>query len=533
MREEDCEAKFSAERILGALLRATRAKTRLFKGKKQKKVTTMDGSSVQTRRDNAAKDYIEDKEKIAKKDWYLAPNTYRKDFRKGDKVPEISTFFEKCMKSHNQLKSSKPPSHPTKNGKTDEPKDVTEKPIKHATEIINKAIVSEALSFEMTIKEEAEVENDSPPPSDKTTTEDQNDEVMSKKMWSKHPKECINKDDEKDIIKEKTTTEDDKEMSNIIKEGIETAENEEKSNNILKDEDKVANKSPTANNATEAPDTKAKQIFLSTKLGPNTPWSHYTPTPKLKDITKDITKIMTPNAIIFTSKEEEIQNPATSDETRDIIEDIPKIMTPNVISFTSKEEAMLNPATNDKNKSGKKEYIRPGAILPDIIKMSNHVANERMSSKAFSTRCKNLLKQCKQPQECKAHTSYENVKKLSTALLEIYEDPKKIAKDWETDKTIHIGKRGYLNIASNHPLMWKEIEKVKRLTRILNISRKNLKQFKSEIKNQIPIENLTEGVIKDPINIEFTKENSPQKDDSPTLKRLKENYTYSRSTFKK
>ena len=67
MREEECEAKFSAERILGALLRATRAKTHLFKEKEQKKVTTMNGSSVQTQRDNAAKDDIEDKEKITKK----------------------------------------------------------------------------------------------------------------------------------------------------------------------------------------------------------------------------------------------------------------------------------------------------------------------------------------------------------------------------------------------------------------------------------------------------------------------------------
>ena len=85
MLEEECEAKFSAERILGALLRATRAKTYLFEEKEQKKVTTMDGSSVQTRRDNAAKDDNEDKEKITKTDWYLAPNTYRKDFKKEKK----------------------------------------------------------------------------------------------------------------------------------------------------------------------------------------------------------------------------------------------------------------------------------------------------------------------------------------------------------------------------------------------------------------------------------------------------------------
>ena len=124
--------------------------------------------------------------------------------------------------------------------------------------------------------------------------------------------------------------------------------------------------------------------------------------------------------------------------------------------------------------------------------------------------------------------------KLSTALMEIYEDPKKFNKDWETDKIIRIGKRGYLNIASNHPLLWKEIEKVKHLTRILNISRKNLETFKEEIKNQKPIEELTKGIIKDPINIEYEKDETPSyKDTSPTIQRLKKNYTYSKSEFKK
>ena len=185
-------------------------------------------------------------------------------------------------------------------------------------------------------------------------------------------------------------------------------EKDEELNNIVKEEEKVTTKDqpPTAKDTTKTQNDEIKSIFVSTKLGPNTSWSPYTPTANLKDITEDITKIMTPNAIIFTSKEEMIQNPTTVDE----------------------------------NKGGKKEYIRPGAALPDIIKMSNYVASDRMSSKAFSTRCRNLLKQCKQPQECKAHTSFSSLKKLSTTLLEIYEDPKKFSKDWETDKTILLGR---------------------------------------------------------------------------------------------
>ena len=40
MLEEECESGFSAERILGALLRATRPKSHLFREKGQKKDTT-------------------------------------------------------------------------------------------------------------------------------------------------------------------------------------------------------------------------------------------------------------------------------------------------------------------------------------------------------------------------------------------------------------------------------------------------------------------------------------------------------------
>ena len=89
-------------------------------------------------------------------------------------------------------------------------------------------------------------------------------------------------------------------------------------------------------------------------------------------------------------------------------------------------------------------------------------------------------------------------------------------------------------MASNYPLLWKEIEKIKQFTRILNTSRKNLTNFRSKINNQVPIEELTKGTIKDPINIKYEKdESSSYKNNSPTRKRLKKNYTYSRSTFKK
>ena len=164
MLEEECESGFSAERILAALLRATRAKSHLFRGKGQKKDTTLNGSSVPAQRDNLAKSDIEEKEKNTTHSWYLAPNTYKKNFKSRKNASEISAFFDERMKSHNQIKSSKLSSCLTKNEKSDEPRNILGKDIKPATDIGNKEIVSEALSFEMAIREEAEVENDDPPP---------------------------------------------------------------------------------------------------------------------------------------------------------------------------------------------------------------------------------------------------------------------------------------------------------------------------------------------------------------------------------
>ena len=96
-----------------------------------------------------------------------------------------------------------------------------------------------------------------------------------------------------------------------------------------------------------------------------------------------------------------------------------------------------------------------------------------------------------------------------------------------------MGNYGYLNIATNHPVIWKEIEDIKHIINIFNISRNNLKRFKHKINNQMTIEDLTKGIIKDDIKINNTKvEEILSKEDSPTAKRLKEKFTYSRSEFK-
>ena len=144
------------------------------------------------------------------------------------------------------------------------------------------------------------------------------------------------------------------------------------------------------------------------------------------------------------------------------------------------------------------------------------------------------MKPCKQPKECKAHTSFTNLKNLSKILNMIWRNPKKFSKDWENDNHIHTRKKGYLNMASNYPRIWKEIEKIKHVIRIFNISRSNLKNYSDKIKNQLSIEDLTKGTIRDTIKIGHTKsEDTLPREDSPTMKRMKNKFTYSRSEFKK
>ena len=68
-----------------------------------------------------------------------------------------------------------------------------------------------------------------------------------------------------------------------------------------------------------------------------------------------------------------------------------------------------------------------------------------------------------------------------------------------------MGNYGYLNIATNHPEIWKEIEKIKHIINSFNVSRSNLRNFKDKINNQMTIEELTKGTIKEEIKIASTK----------------------------
>ena len=116
----------------------------------------------------------------------------------------------------------------------------------------------------------------------------------------------------------------------------------------------------------------------------------------------------------------------------------------------------------------KKEHIRPGAILPDTLRISNHITCSCMSSKEYNSRCLYLKKKCKEEKTCDAHNSWSNLKKISSNLKIILSQSSEITTDWEQEKTLHMGNYGYLNIAINFPEIWREIELIKNLINSFN-----------------------------------------------------------------
>ena len=114
-----------------------------------------------------------------------------------------------------------------------------------------------------------------------------------------------------------------------------------------------------------------------------------------------------------------------------------------------------------------------------MTRIGNYITCSRISSKDFPNRCRDLLKPCKHPNECEAHISFQNLRNLSKNLSMIWLDPKRFSKDWENEKSIHTGKNGYLNLATNYPWLWKEIEKIKNTIRVFNISISNLRFLNS------------------------------------------------------
>ena len=130
------------------------------------------------------------------------------------------------------------------------------------------------------------------------------------------------------------------------------------------------------------------------------------------------------------------------------------------------------------------------------------------------------------------NTSYKNLKNLSTKMNMIWSDPGRFSQDWKANKLLHTGRKGYFNLATKYPQLWGEIEKLKESSNIFNISRSNVKEYKNKIKNQLSIEELSKGTIKDNIKIEVSR-NDLAKEDSPMVKKLRSKISYTKPEFEK
>ena len=129
----------------------------------------------------------------------------------------------------------------------------------------------------------------------------------------------------------------------------------------------------------------------------------------------------------------------------------------------------------------KLEVIRKGAILPDNIWLSNHMSNTCMSKEDYNNRCESLKKICNKIVKCNAHTSLENLRKISKGLKEILSQTDVFTEDWDRNKKILSGKYGYLNIAVNYPEILRETKLIRNLIKSFNSSRENLRKYRDII----------------------------------------------------
>ena len=129
----------------------------------------------------------------------------------------------------------------------------------------------------------------------------------------------------------------------------------------------------------------------------------------------------------------------------------------------------------------KLEVIRKGAILPDNIWLSNHMSNTRMSKEEYDNRCESLKKSCNKIVKCNAHTSLENLRKISKGLKEILSQTDMFTEDWDRNKKIMSGKYGYLNLAVNYPEILRETKLIRNLIKSFNSSRENLRKYRDII----------------------------------------------------
>ena len=131
----------------------------------------------------------------------------------------------------------------------------------------------------------------------------------------------------------------------------------------------------------------------------------------------------------------------------------------------------------------KKEFVRTGALLPDVIRLNNHNTCTRMSQKDFKSQCANLtsIKECSRKTDCDAHSSLYNLKQISQKLKQLLSQSSNVTSDWKKFKKVHSQSYGYLSSAINHPEIWREIEYISKLVDNFNKCKENLEEYREAI----------------------------------------------------
>ena len=147
-------------------------------------------------------------------------------------------------------------------------------------------------------------------------------------------------------------------------------------------------------------------------------------------------------------------------------------------------QANATPRNPQKRAKRKKESTRAGAILPDIIRLNNHIKFTRMSEKEHESKCSDLTQACGEKIVCDTHLSLMNLKQISSGLIQIMTQSSEMLSDWKKFKKIHSRNFGYLSSAINNPEIGREVKLISELVDRFNKIKENLEEYKEDIANK-------------------------------------------------
>ena len=125
-------------------------------------------------------------------------------------------------------------------------------------------------------------------------------------------------------------------------------------------------------------------------------------------------------------------------------------------------------------------------MLPDVIRINNHVSYTRMSREEYEAKCCNLSQQCKKDVACNEHTSLLNLQQITLKLKKLVSQSPGGSTDWKRFKKVQSRNFGYLSLAVNNPEIKREVELISELVDKFNKIKENLEEYKNEILIRYP-----------------------------------------------